>query len=223
MFKTLSCVVLLHLLFLDYKGVDIHTYFDLPTTQNAGHYSPWVNRWTMYSRQEIFYGVAMYLYLYYSSSSFLATSVIVGPVLIDKLTKCRVLIFHQNWWHVVLDHLACRYDRNLLHQLGYTPERLYFVSQPEWLGVVTVGKDHDHVTVCDSWNPVCYGDDCATWKFFLDHPLQDGVGGRVDGCCRLIKDQNLVPSEENTRKAEELPLTGAPVLAVITHWKHQDD
>jgi hypothetical protein len=27
--------------------------------------------------------------------------------------------------------------------------------------VLTVGKDHDHVNVRDSWNPVRYGDDCA--------------------------------------------------------------
>lgn len=56
--------------------------------------------------------------------------------------------------------------------------------------MLTVGKDHDHVTVRDSWNPVRYGDDCAAREFFLDDPppLQDGVGAWVDGYCRLVKD-----------------------------------
>ena len=83
---------------------------------------------------------------------------------------------------------------------------------------LTEGKNHDHITICDSRNPVRYGDHCAPWKLLLDDPLQNGVCGWVDGRCRLIKDQYLVPSEENTCKAEELPLTSAPVFAVIAHW-----
>lgn len=85
--------------------------------------------------------------------------------------------------------------------------------------MLTVGKNHDHITVCDGGNPVCYGDHRAPWKLLLDDPLQDGVGGRVDGRRRLVEDQDPVPAEEDAREAEELPLPGAPVLPVIAHWR----
>lgn len=123
--------------------------------------------------------------VYPNTLGFFTNSVIIGPVLVHYLTKGRVLVFHQPWWPVILYRFACHQikatelnqirvfqSKKLSEEICYV-RKLYLrqnvtIAQSQML---TVGKNHHHITVCDSWNPV---DHRAAWKLLLD----DSAGQR---------------------------------------------
>ena len=65
------------------------------------------------------------------------------------------------------------------------------------------------VVVDDGVDPVSYGDDRTVPQVFPDSPLYQSVCVHVHGRRRLVQHQDLSPTEERPRQAQQLALPNA--------------
>lgn len=70
---------------------------------------------------------------------------------------------------------------------------------------------------------MCDCNDSAVGKLFADDLLQDGIRGVVNGRCCLIENENAIVFQQHSAQTEQLPLTHAPVLSIISDWMHRSN
>lgn len=81
----------------------------------------------------------------------------------------------------------------------------------------TISEGQDHVAVDDGGDAVRHGDHRAVLEVVADELLDDGVRGGVDRGRGFVQHQDAAVLQQRPPQAEQLPLSHAPVSALVRH------